>query len=101
MCRCSQLYSRASNRVPRGYVDDDLLAWKSLSNHVDCRYKVRVAAEDDHLIASILISIIQHKNGDIHISALFFRHLVPLRAGRCASGDSASHFLSFEFAENN
>jgi hypothetical protein len=73
--------------IARRNIHGHLLRRKSSSNHIHRWNEIRIAAYDNKVIAQILISVIEHGNGNVHIRAFFFwsiKKAILIR--QCASG---------------
>jgi hypothetical protein len=64
-----QFNSKTARGVASGNVNRNDLIWETVPDHLDCWQQVGISADEHELVTCVLISIIEHVNGDIHIRA--------------------------------
>ena len=95
----SQLNSGAARRVSSGDINCHYLAGKPRLHHSDRRNQIGIPADNNVVIASVLVCVIQHKDRNVDVCSLLFGHLKEAATGKGASGTSASNGLVLELTQ--
>lgn len=103
MSGAPQFNSSPTLRVLSRDVNDDLLLWKSVTNHSDGWYQIGITADEDEVIAGIRVRIVHHGHSDVDVGPFL---LVPVeepfrRRGHRALSKRALNALLLEVAEND